>query len=114
MARKDSWTWFLLGIAQLLIGEALVDSGASSLLANLITWSGGGTIALGLYFLIFLARHESEFSEVYNKAEKMAIETDPVTGKRILVDNSPKAVTAAWYAVPAVMTFIGAMAWLIG
>ena len=98
----------------MLIGEALVDSGASSLLANLITWSGGGTIALGLYFLIFLARHESEFSEVYNKAEKMAIETDPVTGKRILVDNSPKAVTAAWYAVPAVMTFIGAMAWLIG
>ena len=62
MARRDSWTWFLLGVAQLLIGEALIEANADSIIAELITWSGTGTIALGLYFLIFLARHEGDFS----------------------------------------------------
>ena len=40
--------------------------------------------------------------------------TDPVTGKKQLVDDSSKPIKAAWYAVPAVMTFIGLMAWLVG
>ena len=113
MARSDSITWFMLGVAQLLLGEALLDAGASEMLAQMIQLSGGGTIALGIYFLLFLARHESEFAQAYSKAEKMVLEVNPDTGQKELIDDSPKALKAAWYAVPIGMTFIGLMAWLV-
>ena len=113
MARSDSITWFMLGVAQLLLGEALLDAGTSEVLAQLIQLSGGGTIALGIYFLLFLARHESEFATAYNKAEKMVLEVNPDTGQKELVDDSPKALKAAWYAIPVGMTFIGLLAWLV-
>ena len=112
MARSDSITWFMLGVAQLLLGEALLNAGTSDLLAQMIQLSGGGTIALGIYFLLFLARHESEFTQAYNKAEKMVLEVNPDTGQKELIDDSPKALKAAWYAVPIGMTFIGLLAWL--
>ena len=115
MARRDSLIWFMMGIAQLMIGNALVDNeNTADWIAWMIQATGGGTMALGLYFLLFIARNESEFSELYSKAEKTILQTDPATGKRQLVDDSPKAVKAAWYAIPVTMTFIGAMAWLIG
>jgi len=104
----------MLGVAQLLLGEALLNSGTSDLLAQLIQVSGGGTIALGIYFLIFLARHEAEFTNAYSKLEKTVLVTNPETGEKELVDDSSKPIKAAWYAIPATMTFIGLMAWLIG
>ena len=113
MARSDSVTWFLLGVAQLLLGEAMLDAGASEMLAQLIQISGGGTIALGIYFLLFLARHESEFANAYNKAEKMVLEVNPDTGQKELVDDSPKALKAVWYTIPVGITFIGLLAWLV-
>ena len=114
MARKDSWTWFVLGVAQLLLGDALLDAGTSKVLAQLIQFTGGGTIALGLYFLIFLARHESQFTDAYSKAERMVLEKDPETGSKTLVPSPTSTATkAAWYAVPAVMTFIGLIALLV-
>jgi hypothetical protein len=114
MARKDSWTWFVLGVAQLLLGDALLDAGTSKVLAQLIQFTGGGTIALGLYFLIFLARHESQFTDAYSKAERMVLEKDPESGRKNLVPSPTSTATkAAWYAVPAVMTFIGLIALLV-
>ena len=113
MARSDSITWFMLGVAQLLLGEALLDAGTSDMLAQLIQLSGGGTIACGIYFLLFLARHESEYANAYNKPEKMVLEVNPDTGEKELVDDSPKALKAAWYAIPVGMTFIGLLAWLV-
>jgi hypothetical protein len=103
----------MLGVAQLLLGEALLDAGASEMLAQMIQLSGGGTIALGIYFLLFLARHESEFAQAYSKAEKMVLEVNPDTGQKELVDDSPKALKAAWYAIPVGMTFVGLLAWLV-
>ena len=114
MARRDSLTWFMMGIAQILIGDAIISAGTSELMGQLIQWSGGGTLALGIYFLLFVARNESEFTELYSKAEKTILQVDPATGRKELVDDSPKAVKAAWYSIPVMMTFIGAMAWLIG
>jgi len=113
MARSDSITWFMLGVAQLLLGEALLNAGTSDFLAQMIQLSGGGTIALGIYFMLFLARHETEFANAYNKAEKMVLEVNPDTGQKELVDNSPKALKAAWYAIPVGMTFVGLLAWLV-
>ncbi|MBI87915.1 MAG: hypothetical protein CMB67_02650 [Euryarchaeota archaeon] len=113
MARRDSITWFMMGIAQLLIGEALLDSGTPEFMAQLIQLTGGGTIALGIYFLLFIARHEDEFSKVYSKAEKTVMISDPNSGKKRLVEDSPRAIKAAWYTIPVGMTFIGLMAWLV-
>mgnify|MGYP001367143998 CR=1 FL=1 len=110
MARKDSITWFMMGIAQILIGDAI----ANEFLGEIIQMSGGGTLLLGIYFLLFVARNEEEFTELYSKAEKTILQVDPETGRKELVDNSPKGIKAAWYTVPVVMTFIGAMAWLVG
>ena len=55
---------------------------------------------LGIYFLIFLARHEKEFSEVYSKMEKTEFVRDE-TGRIIdVADKTPKAIRAFWYAIP--------------
>ena len=112
MARKDSLTWFMMGIAQILIGDAIIAAGTSELMGQLIQVSGGGTIALGIYFLLFLARNESEFTELYSKAEKTILQTNPATGRKELIDNSSKPVKAAWYTIPVVMTIFGLFQWL--
>ena len=113
MARRDSLTWFMMGIAQILIGEAiLAEPGTTDLMGQLIQWTGGGTLALGIYFLLFVARNESEFTELYSKAEKTILLTDPATGRKELVDNSSKPVQAAWYSIPIVLTIFGLFQWL--
>ena len=59
--------WFMMGIAQLLIGNALLaDEDTSNWIAYMIQGTGGGTVALGFYFLLFLARNENEFTEFKN------------------------------------------------
>ena len=115
MARVDSLLWFMLGIGQLLIGSQLGSSGALlELLSILLNVTGGSSLMLGIYFLIFLARHEKEFSEVYSKMEKTEFVRDG-SGRIIdVADKTPTAVKAVWYAVPVLMTFLGALAWLIG
>ena len=70
MARVDSLLWFMLGIGQLLIGSQLGSSGALLELLSILLNVSGGASNVGIYFLIFLARHEKEFSEVYSKMEK--------------------------------------------
>ncbi len=113
MARRDSIMWFMMGIAQLLIGNALLaDEDTSNWIAYLIQGTGGGTVALGFYFLLFLARNENEFTELYSKAEKTILQTDPATGRKQLVDDSSKPVKAAWYSIPVVITIFGMFQWL--
>ena len=112
MARRDSLTWFMMGLAQIMIGDAILEAGTSEVMGQLIQMTGGGTIALGLYFLLFLARNESEFSELYSKAEKTILQVNPETGRKELVDNSSKPVKAAWYSIPVVMTVFGLFQWL--
>ena len=69
---------------------------------------------LGIYFLLFLARHEKEFTEVYSKMEKTEFVRDE-TGRIIdVADKTPRAIRAFWYAIPALMTLLRALAWLIG
>ena len=113
MARRDSIMWFMMGLAQLLIGNALMaDESTSEWIAYLIQGTGGGTMALGIYFLLFLARNESEFSELYSKAEKTILTTDPSTGRKKLVDDSSKPVKAAWYSIPVGITIFAMFEWL--
>ena len=113
MARTDSLTWFMLGIAQIMIGEALVDAGTPDWLGRVIQGTGSGTLALGIYFLLFLARNESEFKELYSKAEKTIMVTDPNSGKKELVDDSSRPVKAIWYSIPVGMAFLGLVSLLL-
>ena len=115
MARVDSLVWFMLGMGQLLIGSQLGSSGALlELLSILLNVSGGSSLMLGIYFLLFLARHEKEFTEVYSKMEKTEFVRDE-TGRIIdVADKTPRSIRAFWYAIPALMTLLGALAWLIG
>ena len=69
-------------------------------------------MALGIYFLLFLARNESEFTEMYSKAENTILTTDPATGRKRIVDNSSKPVKAAWYSIPVIITIFGMFQWL--
>ena len=113
MARRDSLTWFVLSIAQIMIGEAILEAGTTEILGRVIQGTGSGTIALGLYFLLFLARNESEFKELYSKAEKTVLVADPVTGKKQLVDNSSRPIKAVWYTIPVGMAFLGLISLLL-
>jgi len=113
MARRDSLTWFVLGIAQIMIGEAILESGTTEVLGRVIQGTGSGTIALGLYFLLFLARNESEFKELYSQAERTLLVTDANSGRKELVDDSSQPIKAIWYSIPVGMAFIGLISLLI-
>ena len=49
MARRDSITWFVMGVAQLLLGQAIMDSAAAGSITEALAWmiqiTGGGTFA---------------------------------------------------------------------
>lgn len=108
MARVDSLIMIMLGLAQLLIGDAL----GLEILGILLQGTGGGTIAMGIYFLIFLSRHQKEFTESYSKAEKTRLDRDG-DGNLHFVDSNTAVTKVIWYIIPVVLTITGAIAWLM-
>ena len=108
MARVDSLIMIMLGLAQLLIGDAL----GLEILGILMQGTGGGTIAMGIYFLIFLSRHQKEFTESYSKAEKTRLDRDG-DGNLHFVDSNTAVTKVIWYIIPVVLTITGAIAWLM-
>jgi hypothetical protein len=107
MARIDSLIMVMLGLAQLLIGDAI----GLEFLSILLQGTGGGTIVMGIYFLIFLSRHQKEFSESYSKLEKTRLERDE-NGELHYIDAKPAVTKVVWYIIPVVLTLIGAITWL--
>jgi hypothetical protein len=107
MARIDSLIMVMLGLAQLLIGDAI----GLEFLSILLQGTGGGTIVMGIYFLIFLSRHQKEFSESYTKLEKTRLERDG-NGNLHYVNAKPTVTKIVWYIIPVVLTLIGAITWL--
>lgn len=107
MARIDSLIMVMLGLAQLLIGDAL----GLEILGILLQGTGGGTIIMGIYFLIFLSRHQKEFSESYSKLERTTLVRDG-TGQLQFVDARPKVTKLMWYVIPVGLTIIGTITWL--
>ena len=114
MSRLDSLIWLLLGFAQLLIGAAIGgnDKILLDLLAALLQGTGYSSVLLGLYFLIFLARHQKEFANSYSKVERASLVRNEKTGVLELTDHSTLGSKAFWYAIPVGLTFISAIAWL--
>jgi hypothetical protein len=112
MGRIDSLIWLLLGFAQLLMGAAIGGDPILDMLSLLLQGTGGSSVLLGLYFLIFLARHQKEFANSYSKVERATLVRNDKTGILELKDRSSLGSKAFWYAIPIGLTFISAFAWL--
>ena len=106
MARVDSLIWFMAGFAQLFVGSE-IGSG----LGTILEVTGGSSVLLGLYALVFVARHHKEFEAAYSKLEKTTMTRDE-QGRIHRIDDGNKAVRAIWYSVPIVLTFLAALGWL--
>ena len=112
MGRVDSLIWLLLGFAQLLMGAAIGGDPILDMLSLLLQGTGGSSVLLGLYFLIFLARHQKEFADSYSKVERATLIRNEKTGILELKDRASLGSKAFWYAIPVGLTFISAVAWL--
>ena len=106
MARVDSLIWFMAGFAQLFVGSEI---GAN--LGTILEVTGGSSVLLGIYALVFVARHHKEFEAAYSKLEKTTMTRDE-QGRIHRIDDGNKAVRAIWYGVPIVLTFLAALGWL--
>jgi len=106
MARVDSLIWFMAGFAQLFVGSSL-----ESELGVILEITGGSSVLLGIYALVFVARHHKEFEAAYSKLEKTTMTRDE-QGRIHRIDDGNKAVRAVWYAVPIILTFLAALGWL--
>ena len=112
MGRVDSLIWLLLGFAQLLMGAAIGGDPILDMLSLLLQGTGGSSVLLGLYFLIFLARHQKEFANSYSKVERATLVRNEKTGILELKNHASLGSKAFWYAIPIGLTFISAVAWL--
>ena len=106
MARVDSLIWFMAGFAQLFVGSSL-----DSLLGTVLEVTGGSSVLLGIYALIFVARHHKEFEASYSKLEKTTMTRDD-QGRIRRIDDSDQVKRVVWYAVPIILTFLAALGWL--
>jgi len=106
MARVDSLIWFMAGFAQLFVGSEI---GAN--LGTMLEVTGGSSVLLGIYALVFVARHHKEFEESYSKLEKTTMTRDD-QGRIRRIDDGNQVKRAVWYAVPIILTFLAALGWL--
>ena len=107
MARADSLIFFLTGFAQLIIASEI----ETALVAAILQGTGSGMLALGVYFLIFVAKTQ-EFSDRYSKSEKTVLIRDKKTGELRRVDDTPVVDKALMYGGPTALTFLAALFWL--
>ena len=106
MARVDSLIWFMAGFAQLFVGSEIGPG-----LGTILEITGGSSVLLGLYALVFVARHHKEFEAAYSKLEKTTMTRDE-QGRIHRIDDGNKAVRAIWYGIPILLTFLAALGWL--
>ena len=109
MARADSVLFFLAGFTQLFIGTSI--SPEMALLGAFLEVTGGSTVLVGLYLLIFVARHHKEFSESYNKIENSVMSREN-TGALHRVDPKPASTRLINVVIPSILAFIAAWACL--
>ena len=111
MARSNSPLFFLAGFTQLYVGSALGDDATLALLGTILEITGGSSVLVGLYLLIFVARHHKEFSESYNKIENSVMSREN-TGALHRVDPKPASKQIINVVIPSILAFIAAWAWL--
>lgn len=112
MARVDSLIFFLFGFAQLLLGGVMTGDPLLDLIGVILQGTGGSTLVLGIYFLLFVARHQKDFEESYSKLEKTTLIRNEQTGQLELKDTTPISNKLLWYAGPVGLTLLSALVWL--
>ncbi|DAC67977.1 TPA: hypothetical protein HA325_00040 [Candidatus Thalassarchaeaceae archaeon] len=112
MARVDSLIFFLIGFAQLLLAGQMGGDPFLEILSIFLHGTGGSTLVLGLYFLLFVARHQKEFTASYSKIEKSTLMRNDQTGQLELTDTTPTANKLLWYAGPVGLTLFSALVWI--
>ncbi len=112
MARVDSLIWFLAGFAQLLLAGVVGGDPVLDFLAVILQGTGSSSLVLGVYFLIFIARHQKEFRDRYSKIEKTSLVRNESNGELEIVDVTPQVNKALWYSIPVALTFLSAFLWL--
>ena len=93
------------------IGSALGDDTALALLGAILEVTGGSSVLVSLYLLIFVARHRKEFAESYNKIENSVMSREN-TGALHRVDPKPASKQIINVVIPSILAFIAAWAWL--
>ena len=112
MARSDSALFFLAGFTQLLIGSELATiDPALAIIGTILEITGGSSVLVGIYLLIFVARHHREFTASYNKLEKATMARGD-SGRLKRVDPEPVSRRITNVIIPGILAFIAAMAWL--
>ena len=112
MARSDSVLFFLAGFTQLLIGSELAAIDPTlAILGAVLEVTGGSSVLVGIYLLIFVARHHKEFTQSYNKLEKATMARGD-SGRLQRVDPLPVKRRITHVVVPGILAFIAAMSWL--
>ena len=112
MARSDSVLFFLAGFTQLLVGSELAAMDPTlAILGMILEVTGGSSVLVVMYLLIFVARHHKEFQESYNKLEKATMARGD-SGRLKRVDPLPVKRRMTNVVIPGILAFIAAMAWL--
>ena len=109
MARVDALIFFIAAFAQLIIASEV----EALLISTILQGTGSGTLALGVYFLIFVARHQKDFNERYSKAEKTILIRNPQTGELTEEDATTATNKALMYVGPVALTILSALVLLI-
>ena len=107
MARIDSLILVMLGIAQMLIGSSVT----LDFIGLILQGTGGGTIVMAIYFLIFLSKHQKEFDGAYSKLEKTTLVRND-NGELEFEDANTVVTKVIWYVFPVGLTIIGMIVWL--
>jgi len=112
MARSDSVLFFLAGFTQLFIGSELAAIDPTlAILGAVLEVTGGSSVLVGIYLLIFVARHHKEFTQTYNKLEKATMARGD-SGRLKRIDPLPVKRRITHVVVPGILAFIAAMSWL--
>ena len=112
MARSDSVLFFLAGFTQLFIGSELTSiDPALAIFGAVLEVTGGSSVLVGIYLLIFVARHHKEFTDSYNNLEKATMARGD-SGRLQRVDPLPVKRRMTNVVIPGILAFIAAMAWL--
>ena len=110
MARSDSMLWFIIGCAQLIIANK-AEGGILEFVELMLNITGGSSLVVGLYVLLFFAKHSQEFSDAYSKFEKSELTRDE-NGSLTITDGDSNVKKGLGIAIPATMTFFAAIVWL--
>ena len=111
MSRADSMIWFMLGFAQLIMANQIGTEGIMIILDLLLTATGGSSLLIGLYVLLFFAKHSKDFSAAYPRFEKSEVSRN-IDGNLQVTDGDSNIKKGLGIVIPAVLTMISAIVWL--